>query len=67
MSSAPSPNMSKTFSLQIVNSDKKLYTLKLSVISNKLEIYIANDDFLALSYKASFQIEDLCKLNRFFR
>jgi hypothetical protein len=67
MSSAPSPNTSKSFSLQIANSDKKLYTLKLSVVSNKLEIYLANDDFLSLSYIASFQIEDLNKLNKFFR
>ena len=38
MSSAPSPKTSKLFSLQIENSDKKLYTLKLSFASNKLEI-----------------------------
>jgi len=38
MSSAPSPKTSKLFSLQIENEDKKLYTLKLSVASNKLEI-----------------------------
>ena len=69
MSSTPSPNANKSFSLKIVNSDKNLYTLKLSVASNKLEIYLANDDLLSLSlsYIASFQIEDLNKLNKFFR
>jgi len=67
MSSAPSPKTSKLFSLQIENEDKKLYTLKLSVASNKLEICITNDEFLSLSYMASFQIEDLNKINKFFR
>ena len=69
MSSTPSPNTNKSFSLKIINSDKNLYTLKLSVVSNKLEIYLVNDDFLSLSlsYFASFQIEDLNKLNKFFR
>jgi len=67
MSSAPSPKTNKLFSLQIENSDKKLYTLKLSVASNKLEICITNDEFLSLSYMASFQIEDLNKINKFFR
>ena len=67
MSSSPSLNTNKSFSLQIVNSEEKLYTWKLSVVSNKLEIYISNDNFLSLSYKASFQIEDLNKLNKFFR
>ena len=67
MSSTSSHNTNKSFSLQIINPDKKLYTLKLSVVSNKLEIYVSNDDFLSLSYMTSFQIEDLNKLNKFFR
>ena len=65
MSSTPSSNTNKSFSLQIINSEEKSYTWKLSVVSNKLEIYISNDNFLSLSYKASFQIEDLNKLNNF--
>ena len=67
MSSAPSPKTNQPFSLQVENSDKKQYTLKFSVSSNKLEIYLSNDDSLSLSYMASFQIEDLNKLNKFFR
>ena len=67
MSSAPSPKTNQPFSLQVENSDKKPYTLKFSVSSNKLEIYLSNDDSLSLSYMASFQIEDLNKLNKFFR
>ena len=67
MNSAPSPKENKLFSLEILNPDKVLYRLKLSTESNKLEILITNDNLLSLSYKASFQIEDLNKLNRFFR
>ena len=65
MSSAPSPKAN--FSLQILNSDNNPYTLKFSIASNNLEIYLSNDDSLSLSYKASFQIEDLHKLSKFFR
>ena len=67
MNSAPSPKENKLFSLEILNPDKVLYRLKLSTESNKLEILITNDNLLSLSYKASFQIEDLNKLNRYFR
>ena len=56
-----------SFSMQLVNSDNNPYTLKFAIVSNKLEITLSNDDSLSLSYKASFQIEDLHKLNKFFK
>ena len=67
MNSAPSAKESRSFSMQLVNSDNNPYTLKFAIVSNKLEITLSNDDSLSLSYKASFQIEDLHKLNKFFR
>ena len=63
MSSAPSP----AFSLNIKTQDRKSYTLKFSIKSEKLDIQITNNSSLALSYNASFSSEELYKLNRFFR
>ena len=63
MSSAPSP----AFSLNITTQDRKSYTLKFSIKSEKLDIQITNNSSLALSYNASFSSEELSKLNRFFR
>ena len=67
MNSAPSPKTHKSISLMILNTEKKLFKLKLSVISDKLEIYITNDFLISLSYKLNLQIEDFNKLNKFFR
>ena len=67
MNSAPSPKTHKSISLMILNTEKKLFKLKLSVISDKLEIYIINVFLISLSYKLVLQIEDFNKLNKFFR
>ena len=64
----PNQDATKFFSLQVLLLDKKSsYTLKFSVILNKLEIFVSNDNNLPLSYKISFQIEDFHKLNKFFK
>ena len=61
------PDAKKFFSIQVLNFDKKSFTLKLSVVDKKLEIFISNDCSLSLSYKLSFEIENFHKLNKFFR
>lgn len=60
-------NAKKFFSLQVLNFDKKSFTIKFSVINKKLEIFISNDCSLSLSYKLSFDIDNFHKLNKFFR
>jgi len=48
----PNQDATKFFSLQVLILDKKSsYTLKFSVILNKLEIFVSNDNNLPLSYK----------------
>ena len=64
MSSAPSP---QTISLHILSSENKSYILKFFKLFQKLEITIKNDYLLSFSYKVSLQIEDLHKLNKYFR
>lgn len=54
-------------SLQILNFDKKSFTIKLSTSNNKMEILVSNDCILLLSYKLSFDLENFHKLNKFFR
>ena len=63
----PVQDINKFFSLQILASDKKSYTIKFSVIGNKFEILISNDSSLALTYKVCLQMENFKKLNKFFR
>ena len=63
----PAQDINKFFSLQILASDKKSYTIKFSVIGNKFEILISNDSSLALTYKVCLQMENFKKLNKFFR
>ena len=65
MNSAPSPNSESTF--QIMNSESKLFTLKFCASSAKLGISINNNYSMFLSYKVSFNLEELHKLNKFFR
>ena len=60
-------NAKKFFSLQVLNFDKKSFTIKFSVINKKLEILISNDCSLSLSYKLAFDIDNFHKLNKFFR
>lgn len=60
-------NAKKFFSLQVLNFDKKSFTIKFSVINKKIEIFISNDCSLSLSYKLSFDIDNFHKLNKFFR
>ena len=57
----------QTISLHILSSENKSYTIKFIHIFEKLEITIKNDYLLSFSYKVSFQIEDLQKLNKYFR
>ena len=67
MNSAPSPKYQKTISLYILSSENKSYTVKFFQAFEKLEITIKNDYLLSYSYKVSLQIEDLHKLNKYFR
>jgi len=67
MNSAPSPKYQKTISLYILSSENKSYTVKFYQAFEKLEITIKNDYLLSYSYKVSLQIEDLHKLNKYFR
>jgi hypothetical protein len=57
----------KFFSIQVLNFDKKSFTIKFYVVDKKLEIFVSNDCSLSLSYKLSFEIENFYKLNKFFR
>lgn len=57
----------KFFSIQILSLDKNPYTIKFSVIEDKLEIFVSNDSLLSLSYKLSMTIENFQELNKFFR
>lgn len=60
-------NEKKFHSLQILNFDKKSFTVKFSVSINTMEIFISNDCSLPLSYKLSFNLENFHKLNKFFK
>ena len=62
MESAPSAN----WALKI-NKEKQSYNLKLSIKSEKLDISISNDSSIGLSYNASFNFDELLKLNKYFR
>ena len=57
----------KFFSIQVLNLEKKSFTIKFSVILNKLEILVSNDSSLSFSYKLSFELDDFHKLNKFFK
>ena len=67
MNAAPSLNNSQTISLNILSSENKSYNVKFYQSFGKLEITIKNDYLLSYSYKVSLQIEDLHKLNKYFR
>ena len=62
MESAPSAN----WALKI-NKEKQSYNLRLSIKSEKLDISISNDSSIGLSYNASFNFDELLKLNKYFR
>ena len=62
-----STQANKFFSVEVFNIDKKSFTIKFSVISNKLEIFVSNDNSLSLSYKISFEIDNFHKLNKYFK
>ena len=62
MESAPSAN----YSLKI-NTEKKSYNLKLSIKSEKLDLSLSEDSSIGLSYNASFNFDELLKLNKYFR
>ena len=55
------------YSIELFNSDNISYTIKFSCKSDKLDIYASNKDSFSLSYNASFTLEELTKLNRYFR
>ena len=63
----PNPDIKNLYTIEILSFDKKAFTIKLSIVSNKLEIFISNDSSLSLSYKLSFSIDDFHKLNKFFK
>ena len=65
--STPCPNDNKFYSTQILNFDKKSFTIKFSVSINTMEIFVSNDCSLPLSYKLSFNLENFHKLNKFFK
>ena len=67
MDSNPAPDLQNCKTFKIASSDDKSYSLKFSVKSEKIEIYISNNNSIYLSYKASFTIDELHKLNRYFR
>ena len=67
MDSAPKPNTKKYNSFKITNSQQQSFTIKFSLIENKYEILITCDSFLALSYKVSLEVNELKKINKFFR
>ena len=66
MNSAPSPQP-QSASFQIMNAERKSFTLKFSANSEKLDINITNNCSMFLSYKLSFKLDDFHKLNKFFR
>lgn len=67
MDSNPAPDLQNCKTFKIATSDDKSYSLKFSVKSEKIEIYISNNNSIYLSYKASFTIDELHKLNKYFR
>ena len=67
MSEQNSGDAKKYHSLRILNFDKKSFTIKFSIISNKFEIFISDDALLKLSYKLSFELVNFHKLNKFFK
>ena len=67
MDSAPKPNTKKYNSFKISNSQQQSFIIKFSLIENKYEIMITSDSFLALSYKVSLEVNELKKINKFFR
>jgi hypothetical protein len=67
MDSNPAPDLQNCKTFKIASSDDKSYSLKFFVKSEKIEIYISNNNSIYLSYKASFTIDELHKLNKYFR
>ena len=67
MNSAPSPDMKNSNLIEITDSEGKAYTLTFSIKSEKLEISISNNSLIFSSFKASFTVDELYKLNKFFR
>ena len=67
MNSAPSPDMKNSNLFEITDSEGKAYTLTFSIKSEKLEISISNNSLIFSSFKASFTVDELYKLNKFFR
>ena len=67
MSSPNSCDTKKYHSLRILNFDKKSFTIKFAITSNKFEIFISDDINLKLSYKLSFELDNFHKLNKFFK
>ena len=65
--STPNPDLKNLYTFELLSFDKKAFTIKFSVVSNKLEIFISNDSSLSLSYKLLFSIEDFHKLNKYFK
>ena len=65
--STPDPILKNLYTLEILTYDKKSFTIKFSVLLNKLEIFISNDSSLSLSYKLSLSIDDFYKLNKYFK
>ena len=65
--STPDPILKNLYTLEILTYDKKSFTIKFSVLLNKLEIFISNDSSLSLSYKLSLRIDDFYKLNKYFK
>lgn len=58
---------SKSTLLKITSSDKRQYSLKLSIISDKLEFSISSESLISISFKLAMNLEDLHKSNSFFR
>jgi hypothetical protein len=65
--STPNPDLKNLYTFELLSFDKKAFTIKFSVVSNKLEIFISNDSSLSLSYKLLLSIEDFHKLNKYFK
>ena len=64
MNPPPTP---KSTLLKITSSDKRQYSLKLSIISDKLEFSISSESLISISFKLAMNLEDLHKSNSFFR
>ena len=63
--STPAPNQS--FIYKIINSERRKFVIKFTVLEKQLEILINEEATMSFSYKAEFQIEHFQKMNKFFR